>query len=202
MLGDYEDMKRRVILANEAMKSIDKIWPSRKVHINRKLKAYKTIAKSVMCYNYQTWGLTKAQREELDRSHRKQLRRVWNDPNKRNQRLYEESNENKLSDDMRNAKWRAMGHMLRLNRETPCQKAMDYYFEENEKFKKFAGRMRTTLPVTINEDIKIARSSDNTFPISKLENSHDLMLIRDIASDRKLWRELTEKICNPAQGES
>ena len=79
-----------------------------------------------------------------------------------------------------------MGHMLRLNRETPCQKAMDYYFEENEKYKKLSGRMRTALPVTINEDIKIARSNDNTIPISNIENSHDLMLIRNIASDRKL----------------
>ncbi len=151
---------------------------------------------------YQTWGLTKAQCEELNRAHRKQLRRVWNDPNKRNQRLYEESNENKLSDDMRNARWKALGHMLRLNREVPCQKAMDYYFEENEKCKKFSGRMRTTLPVKINEDIKIAHSKDNTIQISKFENSHDLKLMRETASDRKLWKELTSKICNLAQDES
>ena len=42
----------------------------------------------------------------------------------------------------------------------------------------------------------------DTIPILKLENSQDLMLIRDIASDRKLWRELTDKIGNPAQRES
>ena len=43
LLGDYEDMKRRKQLANAAMKSVDKIWPSKKIRINQKLKSYKTI---------------------------------------------------------------------------------------------------------------------------------------------------------------
>ena len=113
LLGDYEDMKRRIQLSYEAMNSVEIIWPSRKIHINQKLKIYKTIVKSVLTYNYSTWGLTKEQEEELDRTHRKQLRKIWNDPFKKNKDLYEQSKENKLSDDMRKARWRALGHMER-----------------------------------------------------------------------------------------
>ena len=81
LLGDYEDMKRRIQLSNLAMDQLTKVWPENKIHITRKLKIYKSIVKSILTYNMCTWGLTKAQQEELNRGHRKQLRRVFNDPN-------------------------------------------------------------------------------------------------------------------------
>ena len=67
-----------------------------------------------------TWGLTKSQTEELDRAHRKQLRQIWNDKNKKNINLYKESNEIPISMEMKKARWKALGHMLRLDEETPC----------------------------------------------------------------------------------
>ena len=48
-----------------------------------------------------TWGLTKAQTEELDRAHRKQLRKIFNDRNKRNAQLYKDSHEVPISVEMK-----------------------------------------------------------------------------------------------------
>ena len=85
------------------------------------MKIYKTIVKSVLTYNYSTWGLTKAQIEELDKAHRKQLRKLWNDSFKKNRYLYRDSMEIPLSIEMKKAGWRTFDHMLRLHEKTPCQ---------------------------------------------------------------------------------
>ena len=130
------------------------------------LKIYRTTVKCILIYNYATWGLTKAQEAKLDRAHRKQLRRVWNDPNKHNKQLYEQSGETQLSKDMRAARWSALSHMLRRHNETPCQQAMEHYFDIPVDAKKYSGRKRNTLPVVINADIKTA-SANCSIPFSK-----------------------------------
>ena len=169
-------MKRRVQLANIAMDSMNKIWPQRRLHINQKLKIYKTIIKSIMTYNYSTWGLTKAQTEELDRAHRKQLRKLWNDPFKKNRHLYKDSEEVPLSIEMKKARWRALGHMLRLHIKTPCQMAMTDYFMIPAKSKKYPGRKRCTLPTIIDEDLKEANKNNNTI-VTKFKTIEDLRKI-------------------------
>ena len=47
LLGDYQDMKRRVQLANTVMQEVNKIWPMKKLTITQKLKIYRTVVKSV-----------------------------------------------------------------------------------------------------------------------------------------------------------
>ena len=54
LLGDYEDM-RRIQSSNNAMESMNIIWPKQRLHINKKLKIYKTIVKSVLTYHYSPW---------------------------------------------------------------------------------------------------------------------------------------------------
>ena len=114
------------------MESVNSIWPAKKIKLNDRIKIYKSIIKSVLTYNYATWGLTKAQTEELDRAHRKKLRKVTRNPFMKNKRLYEITKETPLSEQMRQARWRLLGHILRLDRNTPCQKAVDHYFEVPE----------------------------------------------------------------------
>ena len=138
LLGDYEDMKRRVQLSHATMKSVNSIWPNKKIHIKKRLKIYKTIVKSVLCYNMSTWGLTKKQTDEFDRAqHRKQLRIVWNDNYKRNKEVYKDSKENSMSQHMKEARWSAFGHNLRLSNKAPSQMAMNFYFEIQVKQKDF-----------------------------------------------------------------
>ena len=154
LLGDFEDVKRREQLSNIAMSSAKKIWKKARSGLKKKVKLYKTLVKSVLTYNSATWGLTKAETNKVNRIHRKQLRRIspelWKT---KNDRLYELCNEREISNDITEARWRAFGHMLRLPLDTPCQQAMQWYFEIPPNSKKFRGQQRTTLPVTLHNDI-------------------------------------------------
>ena len=54
LLGDQEDMRSRIQLSNNTMESMNKIWSQQRLHINQKLKIYRTIVKSILAYNYST----------------------------------------------------------------------------------------------------------------------------------------------------
>ena len=141
-------------------------------------------------------GLTK-QEEVLDRTHRKHRRIIWNNPYLTNKQVYEKSVENKLSDDMRMARWKALGHMLRRKKDTPCQQAMEYFFDIPEKAKKFKGKRRCTLPMKLNEDVKKVTID---FPISQFERKYDLKALKTIAIDRRRWYNICKVICSSAEG--
>ena len=196
LLGDFEDMKRREQLSNNAMALVKRIWKQSKVGIKRKVKIYKTLVKSVLTYNFGTWGLTKGETEKLNRIHRKQLRRIspnyWKMSNKR---LYEECNERELSLDMKLARWRTFGHMLRLPLETPCQKAMQWYFEKPRNSKKYRGNQRTTLPVVLHNDI-VEASKIQEFGVQQFKTTEDLEKLRELGVDRKNWKGIVNLICS------
>ena len=161
----------------------------KKIDINKKLKIYKTIVKS----------LTKSQEEEFNRAHRKQLRQVWNDKDKKNTALYEESGEMPMDKVMKKPRWRSFGHMLRMHKETPCQKAMEYYFDVSVNAKKYSGKQRITLPTKIDDDIKQCAKINN-INISNFETIYDLHRLQEKALDRKEWRKFSDLICNVAEG--
>ena len=51
--------------------------------------------------------------EELHKAHRKQLRKLENNPFKKKRYIYRNSMGIALSIEMKKARWRALGHMLR-----------------------------------------------------------------------------------------
>ena len=105
--------------------------------------------------------------------------------------------------EMAKMRWRAFGHMLRLQLSTPCQQAMSYYFEKPCDAKKFSGRKRMTLPVKINEDITNCTKNSKVLPgnIKSFESINDLAVPREVASNRETWKKLTEVIINDVQGD-
>ena len=198
LLGDYEDMRRREQLSNNAMAEVKKIWKKSKVNNKRKLQLYKTLVKPVLTYNYGTWGLTKAETETLNCIHRKQLRRI--SPGYRsltNKQLYEECEERELSKDMKDTRWRTFGHILRLPLEAPCQQAMDWYFEIPDNAKKYRGNQRITLPVKLNNDI-VEGNNRNDLEVKQFKTRDDLVALRKLARDRDMWKELSKIICSVA----
>ena len=104
-----------------------------------------------------------------------------------------------MSQQMKEARWRAFGHNLRLSNKAPSQQAMNFYFEVPEKAKRFSGRKRKTLPVVLNEDIK-ERIRTHNLPVNKFETVEDLNKLREIAADRNKWKELSSMICSIAEG--
>ena len=79
LLGDQEDILQRKQLSITSLRNLNDIWIRKnRIRPEIRLKLYKTIVKPVLLYNSQTWGLTKADKNNLDSFHRKQLRTVLN----------------------------------------------------------------------------------------------------------------------------
>ena len=95
LLGDKENVKNRKRLANIAFIKLECIWLSRRnISVQRRVKLYNMLVKSILLYNCGTWGMTIQDEQQLDSFHRKQLRRILNIrwPHKiRNKKLYKKT---------------------------------------------------------------------------------------------------------------
>ena len=65
-LGDREDIKRRKELVTIALAKNDIIWKKKwKTKLTTRIKLYETLVKSVLLYNYGTWGVSKDDQRKL-----------------------------------------------------------------------------------------------------------------------------------------
>ena len=196
LLGCHEDMKRRIQLSYAAFNNIKKIWFHRKIHINKKLQLYKSLVKPILLYNSGTWGLTKKEQNELDVTHRRQLRTVSNNKRICNKKLYDQCNEENISSTIKKNKWQLFGHILRLPKNTPANEAMEYYFKITKKMKKYSGTPRTTLPTSIDKDIKQTVTNHPDLPVKQFTSTKDLEDLRNLAQERDVWKEFLNVICS------
>ena len=89
-------------------------------------------------------------------------------------------------------RWRLFGHILRRDREIPANKAMEFYFSNVAK--RARGRPTTTLPTTLDSDLKLI--NDNTM---RLTSNVDLENLRDTAQNRIEWKALTTMMRRTAE---
>jgi hypothetical protein len=151
-----------------------------------------------------TWGLTQDELERLDAFHRQQLRSLLDiryPDTIHNDDLYKRTKSVPLSEELRLARWRMLGHVLRMSDNVPAKQAMLYYFHIASIEKGLAGRPRTTLPVIIDKDLQdIAKAAKkpgrkkNTIKAlpSRLVSLGDLRTLEGLARERKKWKSTIE----------
>lgn len=197
LIGDKEDIARRKRLSQNALNKMTHLWNrSDKIKLKTKLKLYNTLVKSILLYNSATWALTKTDEDKLDAFHRKQLRKMLgiHYPVKiTNDSLYKKCNESPVSIQILEARWKLFGHILRRNPAIPANKAMHFYFTATSS-EKYRGRPITTLPVTLNNDLK--KINENKIKLTSLQ---DLEELKSIAHNRDNWRSLTRQIKDKAE---
>ena len=101
------------------------------------------------------------------------------------------------------ARWRLLGHVLRMHVDSPARKSMQHYFAQSNE-KKFRGRERITLPVTISRDLARANNHKHIelkFQIKSFQNNRELQKLTAIAGDRELWKALCKEVQEAAQAE-
>ena len=129
-----------------------------------------------------TWGLTQADLVRNDTYHRRHLRQIigvrW--PNRiSNVALYHRCQSRSISESIITARWRLLGHVLRLPRDAPAQRAIDHYFADTEAAT-FRGRPRASLPSTLCSDLRrIGRT---------LRQPADIEALRVLS--REQWRQM------------
>ena len=190
LLGEAEDVARRKQLANVAFRKLSTVWFRRsRISIPLRLRLYDFVVVPVLTYNMGTWGLTKAELDRLDMYHRRHLRQIigihWPNPIS-NAALYRRCRCHPISEDVKSARWRLFGHVLRMPLDAPAQQAIDYYFADTG-VSTFRGRPRTTLPTALSADLRrvgrTLRRSADTDALRLLNREQWRQLERDIAEE-------------------
>lgn len=192
LLGQEEDLKRRMQLAAVQFGECSKLWNTEGISLKTRLRLYNALVIPVLMYNAGTWALTIAQSKKLDTYHRKQLRKVlrikWPQTIS-NKKLYNMCGiEEPISVRVGRLRWSLFGHILRLDDEVPAKKAMKLYFEQGKGDR---GRPITTLPVVLWAEAKKVTGKQPT-----------LASLNELAKDRKGWWEFSNKVIAKSYGES
>ena len=122
-----------------------------------------------------------------------------------NRKLYEKCVEEPIQLTILDARWRLLGHVLRLGPETPAFKETTFFFHQQHP--KFRGRPKTTFPITIHNDIqrlktrKPNKTSTTHQHLTQLKSTSDFQKLQAIAADRMKWKQLTQDMKKAAQAE-
>ena len=126
-----------------------------------------------------TWGLTKTETEKFNRIHRKQLRRISHHLVTGNYPMKNFTNSVMKEKSVRICK-RLDGERsdtcldCHCQQSTPCQEAMQWYFEKPTKGKKYGGNQRITLPLVLNNDI-VEVNKINNIEVTQFKSMDDLV---------------------------
>jgi hypothetical protein len=155
LLGDHEDLIRRKQLAADAFRRSKTMWGSKHVNAKKRIRIYNACVKPVLTYNSGTWALTQADSNSLDAFHRRQLRAVLGIRYPEiisNDELYRRTGAEPLSLELFHARWRLLGHTLRMTNKVPAKQAMLGYFKM-EGAACYQGRPRTTIHTVLSQDL-------------------------------------------------
>ncbi|POM60030.1 EndonucleaseReverse transcriptase [Phytophthora palmivora] len=184
LLGDSEDLSRRKNLAAAALhrNPCSALQLLRAPHPALQLRA-----------------LTNTELVALESFHRKQLRKVIGIVYPcviTNKALYERTETEPLRFFPLRQRWRLFGHILRRPTTITANRFMEDYFQPSEQ-QKFRGRPRTTLPVTLDADLRCLPDGH------RLTKAADLILLRCCARDGLGWKRLTQSLIayTPYEGE-
>ena len=200
LLGDREDIARRKQLSTTSLKKYNTMWIRKKLKVNRRVKLYNSLVRSILLYNCGTWGMSVLDEDGIDSFHRQQLRHILNIkyPNIiRSKHLYQTTKTYPISADITKQRWKLFGHVLRMDKDTPARKAMKFFFEKTSG-KKFRGRKRTTILTTLNRDMHNTRLKHPQFDLPTLRTELDLDNIQVKATDRNQWRKRVKLIYDTA----
>ncbi|XP_078576706.1 uncharacterized protein LOC144862234 [Branchiostoma floridae x Branchiostoma japonicum] len=184
-LGIAEDIEARIQLANLAMRKMWKMWGTKHISLQLKLKLFEVYVIPVMLYNAGTWGLTEQLAYKIDTWHRKQLRRFTGHfhPNHiSNSKLYSKCQASPLQNAVHRRRWFLFGHILRMPLDSPPQKILNVAF--SKKLKPRLGRPREGLLSSLVDDCKLHLNQN-----IRLE-THMLRYLRETAANRRHWEEL------------
>ena len=181
MLGSYlgtrKDIENRKIITLKTLRKFNNIFQSKVISRSLKIRTFNIYIACIFLYNSETWGISKSMEETIDAFQRRLLRYVINVrwPNKiSNKDLMEITKAERWSKTIRRRRLNFLGHIMRLDSETPIRTAIKEAFKTN---KNKVGRPYQTWLQTIKDDLKVINidiSRNNLDPIQTLiENTED-----------------------------
>jgi hypothetical protein len=191
--------KRRAEVAFNAQLNI---WKHKNVTEATKIKIFKV---TVQCHYTQSGAgivMKKRELDKLDCHQRNILRRllgIFYPERIGNIELYKRAKTTPVSIQIKNARWKFIGHALRLDENTPLNKSMKEYYKtrqgtipEPRRVKTRRGRLLTTIARILDKDLKELKYAKHHFGTDRLTEGCHLALLRYSAQNREHWTNATE----------
>ena len=93
--------------------------------------------------------------------------------------------------------WKMLGHVLRMDSNTPARMAMKFFFENRNEVN-YRGRKRASIHSTINRDIRNTLNQNPQFGIKELITNVDLHNIGVKARNRNHWKNVVKQVVQSA----
>ena len=155
LLGDTEDVMRRISLASQAYGRMCSMWMRTKhVSEKRRLRLYNAIVLPTLLYNSETWGVTKIIMGKADCFNRRQLRHLLGIryPDRiTNHDPYARCKTDPVSSIINRQCLRLAGHIFRLGEDTPPWLAMESNLSADSPGVR--GRPKTTIATILKSQL-------------------------------------------------
>ena len=178
--GAKEDVEARIRKAQNAFTMLNSVWKSNIIRRKTKLKIFNSNVKSVLLYGAETWLMTEKLRSRLqcfvNKCLRKVMRIFWPDWIT-NRELWSETNQTPIDLQIRQRKWKWIGHTLRKEQCSITRQALRW----NPAGRRNRGRPKMTWRRTVEEEMKHVDLSWGQ--------------IQAIAMNRVRWRSTVAAVC-------
>ena len=199
LLGSYMcstfDITQKCILGNVAFNNYKQVWlKGRIIHLRTLIEVYEAMVISVMLYNCSSWAAPQNILYKLDVCHRRHLRYIlgikW-PTTISNEKLYTTCRSEPLSNRVKLARWKMLGHILRSPENSPASLALSFAIDGSKYLKGRRGRHQINLLTTLRKDLsEKALRCDSGYEQLTLKNGYDIEKLRHIAHNRRKWKEL------------
>ena len=151
--GTEEDVKARIGKARTTFNILNKIWKTKNISLNTKLKIFNSNVKSVLLYGSETWrttiNITNKLQTFINHCLRRILRVFW--PNRiTNISLWERTKQEPIEVQLLRRKWSWIGHTLRKNNTAITKQALTW----NPQGKRSRGRPKNTWRRSTEQEVK------------------------------------------------
>ena len=180
--GDTEvEIRTRITKASQAFASLKNIWKCRNISTNTKIRLFKSNVLSVLLYGSESWKTTKTIENKLEVFQNRCLRRIlkifW--PNTiSNNDLHARTNCTPIAQQVRQRRWRYIGHTLRKQRTALPRIALRWTPDGKRK----RGRPKETWRRTVEKEMK--------------NNGWTWGFLERCSGDRPRWRSLVAALCD------
>ena len=151
--GTDEDVQARIQKARAAFVMLKKIWQSKEIKTQTKLRIFNSNVKSVLLYGSETWRSSSAVKRKLQTFVNRCLRRIlhlhWTDKVS-NRDLWERTGQEAVDTTIQGRKWRWLGHTLRKPATSITRQSLTW----NPQGKRKRGRPRNTWRRSLEADLK------------------------------------------------
>ena len=179
--GTTEDVDARIKKAKGAFAQLSKLWNARDISLRTKMRLFQSNVKSVLLYGSESWFMTKAIETKLQVFVNKCLRRLlkiyWPE-NIRNNVLWERTKQKPIELQIKERKFRWLGHTLRKDNTEISKQALRW----NPQGQRRRGRPKNSWRRQMEKELTSLRLTLNTAETE--------------AQDRVAWRGLVCGLCS------